>query len=185
MVKIPSVSLKGFGRWVKQPDVAGQGLAQIPKFLIGLASTELGNKVYNTAIGAIGNIINENTKKSALLRALFTNMMFTVADPTANQIRELGRNVQDLIAGLKMKSYSTAFGALNEDPQEIVGAIRSAIPQFGGLKGFKLPSLKRFKNISIGRTDAIQEITPDLVTKFSPEGGSGFGALSDEDLVEY
>ncbi|KKN90771.1 hypothetical protein LCGC14_0223540 [marine sediment metagenome] len=188
MARLPSVSLKGFGRWIKQPAVAGQGLAQIPKFAIGLASTELGNKVYNTLIGIVGNIINENTKKSALLRSLFTNMMFTVADPTANQIRELSRNVQDLMGGLKLKSYSTAFGALNEDPQEIVSAIRSAIPKFSGFKGFKIPSLKKFKNISIGRTDAISEVTSDLVTKFTGgfDGGMSYGdPLSEDDLVEY
>ena len=172
--------LKSVGRWFKQPDVAGQGLAQIPKFGISLVSTELGNKVINTFIGAVGNIINEkfnNTSKKALLRSFFTNMMFTFADPTANQMREMKRNASDLVGGLKMKNFSTAFGALIEEPQEVVGAIRSLIPNY---KGFRAPSLGKFKNTMLGSDNAIQEVTPDLVTKFQ------FGdPLAADDLVEY
>ncbi|KKN07801.1 hypothetical protein LCGC14_1063390, partial [marine sediment metagenome] len=167
--KITSV-VKDLGVWIKQPPVLGQVIAQIPKFGISLVSTELGNKIINTLIGVAGNIINEKTKKSALFRSLFTNMMLTFADPTANQIREVSRNVKDLVSGLKMKNFSSSFGALIEDPQEVVGAIRSAIPNFKGFKGFKnfkVPSFKKFRNRAVSRDNAIQEITPDLVTKFS------------------
>lgn len=171
--------LKSVGKWFLQPEVAGQGLAQIPKFGISLVSTELGNKVWNALIGAVGNILNEKfggTKKE-LLRALFTNMMFSVVDPTANQIRELERNYHDLVGGLRMKNFSTAFGALVEEPQEVVGAIRSVIPKF---KGFKAPSLGTFKNTILGSSKAIQEVTPDLVTKYT------YGdPLAESDLVEY
>ena len=191
----------------KSHEVWGQGLAQIPKLLIGLGSSELGNKVWNTVIGAIGNIINEsygtskNIKIGAkvtggldrkrLLRSLFTNMMWTWADPTANQIRELTRNVDDLLGGLRTHNFSSAFGALIEDPQEIVGALRGAIPKFGkfkGFKGFKAPSLNRFKNRAVSRDNTIQEITPDLVTKFSGNEYSSPSfrdSLSDLDLVDY
>lgn len=173
------VGLKELG---KSHEFVGQGLAQIPKFGISLVSTELGNKVWNTLIGAIGNIINEgfNTKRTKLpLRSMFTNMMFTFTDPTANQMREITRNWKDLVGGLKMHNFNSAFGALIEDPQEIVGAVKSAIPKFG--KKFKLPSLGTFKNTLLGSDNAIQEITPDLVSKYS-----GFGdPLAANDLVEY
>lgn len=171
--------LKSVGRWFLQADVAGQGLAQLPKFGISLVSTELGNKVWNALIGAAGNVLNEKFggRRKELLRALFTNMMFSVFDPTANQIRELERNYHDLVGGLKMRNFSTAFGALVEEPQEVVGAIRSVIPKF---KGFKVPSLGTFKNTMLGSDRAIQEVTPDLVTKFQ------FGdPLADSDIVEY
>lgn len=171
--------LKSVGRWFLQPDVAGQGVAQIPKFGISLVSTELGNKIINTTIGAVGNILNEKYggARKAFLRSFFTNMMFTFTDPTANQIREMKRNYQDLVGGLKMRSFSTAFGALVEEPQEVVGAIRSILPK---LKGFKIPSLGTFKNTLLSSDKSIQEITPDLVSKYN------FGdPLATDDLVEY
>ena len=166
----------------KSHELIGQGLAQIPKVGISLVSTELGNKVWNTLIGAVGNMINEgyNTKKNKLvLRSLFTNMMMTWADPTANQMREMNRNWRDLVSGAKMKNFNTAFGALIEDPQEIVGAVRSIIPKFN--KKFKVPSLGTFKNTLLGSNNAVQEITPDLVSKYSTYGDP----LASNDLVEY
>jgi len=173
--------LKPIGKWFMQPEVLGQGIAQVPKVGISLVSTELGNKIINTAVGAIGNIVNEKfnkTKHKAMMRSLFTNLMFTFADPTANQMREIKRNWQDLVGGLKMKNFSTAFGALVEEPQEVVGAIRSAIPS---LKGFKAPSLARLRNIPVSSDKIIQAVDTSAVTTYK-----GFGdSLADDDLVDY
>lgn len=175
--------LKPIGKWFTQPDVLGQGIAQIPKVGISLVSTELGNKIINTTIGAIGNIVNEKfnkTKHKAMMRSLFTNLMFTFADPTANQMREIKRNWQDLVGGLKMKNFSTAFGALIEEPQEVVGAIRSAIPSMK-LKGFKAPSLARLRNLPISADKVIQQVDTSAVSTYR-----GFGdPLADDDLVDY
>lgn len=183
-------ALNGIVGFFKQPDVAGQGLAQIPKVAISLFSSELLNKAANSLIGAGGNIINEaflrrklGANKSALLRALFTNMMFTFADPTANQLRELKRNWDDLVGGLKMKNFSTAFGALVEEPQEVVGAIRAWMPS-GGLKGFKMPSLKgKFRrNLPISSDKVIQSVDTSAVSVYKPSFGR---ALDDADIVDY
>lgn len=174
--------LAAVGRWFKQPDVAGQGIAQIPKFGISLFTSELGNKIINSTIGAIGNILNEKYggRRKALLRSLFTNMMFTFADPTANQIREIKRNWQDLVGGLKMRNFSTAFGALIEEPEEVVGAIRSITPS---MKGFSLPSLKSFKkNMSVTSDNQIQSVDTGIVSTYK----SSFGdPLDSDDLVDY
>lgn len=185
-------ALNGIVGFFKQPDVAGQGLAQIPKVGISLFSTELGNKLWNTLIGAVGNVVNETVlgkkigaNKQALLRALFTNMMFTFADPTANQIREMKRNWEDLVGGLKMKNFTSAFGALTEDPQEVVGAIRSIIPS-GGLKGFKMPRLglgKKFRrNLPISSDKVIQSVDTSAVSTYKPSYGN---PLDDTDIVDY
>lgn len=176
-------NLKSVGKWFLQPDVLGQGIAQIPKVGISLVSTELGNKIINTTIGAIGNIVNEKfnkTKHKAMMRSLFTNLMFTFADPTANQMREMKRNWSDLVGGLKMKNFSTTFGALIEEPQEVVGAIRSIIPS---MKGFKAPSLAKFRmNLPISADKVIQAVDTSAVTTYN----KGFGdALADDDLIDY
>ncbi|MFW9881930.1 MAG: hypothetical protein ACFFG0_53380 [Candidatus Thorarchaeota archaeon] len=183
-------ALNGVVSFFKQPDVAGQGLAQIPKFAISLFSTELGNKVWNSLIGVVGNIVNENvlgkkigSDKQALLRALFTNMMFTFADPTANQLREMKRNIDDLVGGLKMKNFGTAFGALTEEPQEVVGAIRAMLPN-SGLKGFRMPSLKGAfrRRLPTSNDKVIQAVDTSAISTYKPSYGN---PLDDSDIVDY
>ena len=153
----------------KNPAVYGQIAAQIPKAGIGMVSTELGNKLFNGAVGAIGNIINEATVKREDLRSLFTNLMVSIADPTSNQLREIKRNAADLLAGLKSRSFSTAFGSLIEEPHNIIGSIKEATRfgkfSFKGFKGFKSASLSKSSPIGFDRT--IKEVSPNIATVYS------------------
>lgn len=181
MVGIKS-TLKGVKSFLVAPDILGQIIAQIPKAGIGMVSTELGNKLINCLVGIIGNILNEKKFKKPILRSLFTNMMVTIGDPTANQLRELKRNVSDLVGGLKAHSYKSAFGAIFEEPHEIVSSIKGALPSMGGK--FNLSSLKgKFgrKNISMASDDMIQSITPDAVSVYSSLGKR----LTDKDITGY
>lgn len=174
-------AVKGIKTFLKRDEVAGQIIAGIPKFGLSMFLSELGNKALMTGAGIIGNIANENLnkgKKKALLRSFFTNLMMSFADPTANQLREIKRNVADLKAGIAGRNFSSAFGALIEEPSEVVGAIRSMIPQFSG---FKMPKLfGRTMGIAknIGTTPAIKQITPRIATRYS-------SALDERDLVTY
>lgn len=176
---------KGIKTFLMRDEVLGQLIAAAPKALVSLFMTELGNKTWATLTGLIGNILNEKFNKKAkrktMLRAMFTNLMMSFADPTPNQIRELKRNYQDLIAGIKSRNFHSAFGALIEEPPEIVGAIRSAMPRIGKLKLGKL-SLGSFKKKlslarPIGSPSGIKEITAKLPTRYSK--------VSEEDLITY
>lgn len=168
----------------KDPAVYGQIAAQIPKAGIGMVSTELGNKLFNGAVGAIGNMLNEATVKREDLRSLFTNLMVSIADPTSNQLREIKRNASDLLAGLKSHNFSTTFGALLEEPHNIIGSIKQAT-RFGNfsLKGFK--GFKGFKGASsassspIGFDKNIKEVSPKIVSVY------GSRTLTEQDLMSY
>lgn len=170
-------------------EIVGQGLAQIPKVAVSLFTTELGNKSINTGIGIIGNLINElagltSGRLKEELRAFFTNLMYSFTDPTPNQIRELKRNVQDLISGIRFGNFSTAFGAIVEEPDEIIGAIKSVIPQFGSFpnifsgvgKGFSPPT---YTERPIGYNRGITEVTPKIITTFDKI------PITEEDMVQY
>lgn len=179
-----------------QPDYLGQGLAQIPKVLISMTTTELGNKVINSLAGLIGNILNEwkmpSGQKKDILRAMFTNMMFTFADPTMNQIRELKRNVEDLQAGVKMGNYTTAFGGLIEEPETIVNTLRNMIPS---MKGFNMGSIGKGFTKMLGGAKSpgrgflsadkmVREIDTGTISKYS-EGSAFAKQLDDRDIVDY
>jgi len=170
-------TLKGIKSFMWLPDVGGQLLAQIPKAGIGLVSTELGNKTINGLVGVIGNIINEKKLGGKpLLRSLFTNMMVTVFDPTANQLREVKRNWKDLAGGLKAHSFNTAFGALIEEPHEVVGAIKGILPS---MKGFK----SVFGNGKFMSSDKmIKSLDSSAITTYKSKFAS---MLDQEDIVTY
>lgn len=166
-------------------EIVGQGLAQIPKFTISLFTTELGNKAINTTIGVIGNLINElsgytSGRLREELRAFFTNMMFSFSDPTPNQIRELKRNVQDVISGLRYGNFSTFFGGIVEEPDEIIGAIKSVIPSF---KGFD--PLGAFKDVGgyqapgIHTRRGITEISEDIIKTYQSI------PITERDIIAY
>lgn len=165
-------------------EIVGQGLAQIPKFAISLFTTELGNKGINTGIGIIGNLINElagltSGRLKEELRAFFTNLMYSFSDPTPNQIRELKRNVQDVISGLRYGNFSTFFGGIVEEPDEIIGAIKSVIPSF---KGFN--PLGAFK----GAGEFYQPVLPRRgITEVSEEIIKSYQGIpiTERDIVAY
>lgn len=113
----------------------GQGLGALSKFGISNITTELGNKIITSAIGAVGNVINETKVRNDLLRAMFTHMMYAFADPTANQLREMKRNAGDLANSIKGRNFGTAFGSLLEEPQEVISAWKNLF-NFSGFKGF-------------------------------------------------
>lgn len=165
------------------PEVKGQALAQIPKVGISLFSTELGNKVFNSLIGLFGNIVNEwkgRGRNKEMLRSLFTNMMFTFADPTPNQIRELKRNVSDLVGGLRSKNFDSAFGSLLEEPQTVVSAVKSVMPNTRELKG---KFTKSFANPLSRANDSVQEVSEDVVTTY--RSAYNTGGISEDDLISY
>lgn len=166
-----------FFRFMKSSDGApyvGQGLAQLPKAGISLVSTELGNKIWNFVIGLIGNIANEWKMPPGywkyVLRSLFNNMMWSFGDPTANQLRALKRNVSDLWAGIRTHNFGAAFGALIEEPQEVVGAIRACKPNFRAFRGFKSfrtrPLLKK----------GVTEVSSDMITRYTTP-------ITEEDII--
>jgi len=165
--------------------IVGQGFAQIPKFAISLFTTELGNKAINTGIGIIGTLINElsNYTSGRLreeLRAFFTNLMFSFTDPTPNQIRELKRNVQDLISGIRYGNFSTAFGAIVEEPDEIIGAIQSVIPSFSGfnpLGAFK--GVGGFQAPGVHTRRGITEISEDIIKSYQSI------PITEKDIIAY
>ena len=173
-------TLMGMKSFFWKPDVAGQVLAQIPKLGIGLVSTELGNKLINGLIGAVGNIINEKKLGGKpLLRSLFTNMMVTIADPTSNQLREISRNWKDLVGGMKAHSFNTTFGALFEEPHEVVGAIKGVMPSLRGFKGFKLSG---FADKFMSSDKMIKSLDTSAVTTYS---GNYASRLDKDDIVTY
>ena len=132
------------GRATRSPlgkELIGQGAGALARFGISTFTTDLGAKILPAALGGVITLINEKTRKSEFIRKAAVNMITAVADPTARSMRSMKRNWDDMIAGLKMGSFSTFQGGLIEEPEEIKSAIRSIIPKRGAIKS-KLGSLK-------------------------------------------
>lgn len=181
MVSIKN-TFSGIKTYVKQPAISGQILAQIPRAAIGIFSSELGNKLINGLVGAIGALVNHKYMKKEILESLFANMMFSsLGGITAGQIREMRRNAQDLSGGFKGKSFKTAFGALIEEPHEVVGAIKSILPRFSGK--LSLGSLKgSFRDRFLSSDKMIKALDSSAVTTYT---SSFANALDEDDIVTY
>lgn len=149
----------------------GQGAATALKIPLSMITTDLGNKIISGIAGGAGNILNEWLNKYAsskqFLRSFFTSLMYTPFDPSAGQLRAMRRQAGDLVQGLKYKSFNTFSGAIFEDPQEVINAIKGWIPSF---KGFGKMFSKRSYRRPLGNDEGIAEVTPEHVTSYNQSG---------------
>ena len=166
-------------------ELLGQGIGAGGRFAVSVPTTDLGAKIFNTIIGGAGMLINEKTKKNELFRKAFTHMFYGFADPTANQLRGVKRSWDDMVAGLRMGSFGTAFNSLIEEPQEVISAWSQAIPKMGNLfsklgNGFSALKGKfggRFQSPIIKAQEIAREVTPEIVTSY--------GGYTDEEFIDY
>jgi len=160
--------IKDITTFIKKDEVLGQIGAAVPRGIISMFLTELGNKTLFTLAGLIGNIANENlnksNKKKTMIRAMLTNWMLTFMDPTPNQTRELKRNISNLKAGIASRNFSSAFGSLIAEPAEVVGAIKSMVPRFSSIKFGKRFSMR---GSTMQSPLGVKELTPKLTNRYS------------------
>lgn len=170
-------TLSGVKNYVMKPDILGQLIAQIPRSAIGLFSSELGNKLINGLVGAVGAIVNEKVMKKDILKSLFANMMFSsLGGITAGQLREMRRNARDLSGGIKSHNLSTAFGGIIEEPHEVVSAIKSVLPRFS-LKSLK-GTFSGFSDKFLSSDKMIKALDSSAITTYA-------SVLDEDDIVSY